>query len=279
MPPDETLGERIRRVRTERGLSLAKVSGAVFSRAFLNQIEFGRSQPSTRVLRVIADRLGTEVDYLLEGRLPGVERELALEKGRVLLARGNARRALGLVGEPKMRLDRIRAKGESLAVFQRPKALQAVIVAMSLENLLLAPQDLPRLSFAPEHRQGFRLTEPGVASQRPLGRIDCRTQGRQSPPCISARKKHAGFLDRQLPLDAGQATFQQVVDLCAQPPGDDPEHSGRGLAAAELDLIQERTAEVRATDSGKAEPALLAHTADSLPERFVPRHCKALLYR
>jgi transcriptional regulator with XRE-family HTH domain len=94
MPPDETLGQRIHRVRTERGMSLAKVSGPDFSRAFLHQVEHGRSQPSTRVLRIIAGRLGTEVDYLLEGRLPGVERELALEKGRVLLARGNARRAL-----------------------------------------------------------------------------------------------------------------------------------------------------------------------------------------
>jgi transcriptional regulator with XRE-family HTH domain len=75
-------------------MSLAKVSGGDFSRAFLNQVELGRSQPSTRVLRVIAGRLGTEVDYLLEGRLPGIERELALERGRVLLARGDARRAL-----------------------------------------------------------------------------------------------------------------------------------------------------------------------------------------
>jgi transcriptional regulator with XRE-family HTH domain len=79
-------------------MSLAKVSGGDFSRAFLNQVELGRSQPSTRVLRVIAGRLGTEVDYLLEGRLPGVERELALEKARVLLARGNARRALAALG-------------------------------------------------------------------------------------------------------------------------------------------------------------------------------------
>ncbi|HXI95790.1 MAG TPA: helix-turn-helix domain-containing protein [Candidatus Acidoferrum sp.] len=81
-------------MRQERGLSLAKVSGPDFSRAFLHQVEHGRAQPSTRVLRVIAGRLGTEVDYLLEGRLPGVERELALEKGRVLLAQGDARRAL-----------------------------------------------------------------------------------------------------------------------------------------------------------------------------------------
>jgi len=79
-------------------MSLAKVSGGDFSRAFLNQVELGRSQPSTRVLRVIAGRLGTEVDYLLEGRLPGIERELALEKARVLVARGHARRALAALG-------------------------------------------------------------------------------------------------------------------------------------------------------------------------------------
>ena len=75
-------------------MSLAKVSGPDFSRAFLHQVEHGHSQPSTRVLRVIAGRLGTEVDYLLDGRLPGLERELALEKARVLLARGDARRAI-----------------------------------------------------------------------------------------------------------------------------------------------------------------------------------------
>src|ERR1700686_2827220 len=75
-------------------MSLAKVSGPDFSRAFLHQVEHGMSQPSTRVLRVIAGRLGTEVDYLQEGPLRGVERELPLEKCRVLLARGDARRAL-----------------------------------------------------------------------------------------------------------------------------------------------------------------------------------------
>lgn len=79
-------------------MSLAKVSGGDFSRAFLNQVELGRSQPSTRVLRVIAGRLGTEVDYLLDGRLPGLERELALERARVLVAKGHARRALAALG-------------------------------------------------------------------------------------------------------------------------------------------------------------------------------------
>ena len=73
---------------------MAKVGRADFSRAFMHQVEHGLAQPSTRVLRIIAGRLGTEVDYLLEGRVPRVERELALEKGRVLLARGDARKAL-----------------------------------------------------------------------------------------------------------------------------------------------------------------------------------------
>jgi len=95
----ETLGERIRRLRQQRGLSLAKVSGGDFSRAFLNQVELGRSQPSTRVLRVIAGRLGTEVDYLLEGRPPNLDRELALERARVLVACGQPRRALAALGD------------------------------------------------------------------------------------------------------------------------------------------------------------------------------------
>ena len=90
----ESLGVRIRRLRRERGVSLAKIGGGDFTRAFLSQVELGRAQPSLRVLRVIADRLGTHVDYLLEGRSPEVDRELALERARVLLLRGEPKRAL-----------------------------------------------------------------------------------------------------------------------------------------------------------------------------------------
>ena len=94
MLENETLGQRIKRIRQQRGMSLAKVVRDDFSRAFLNQVELGKARPSIRVLRVIAERLGTEVEYLLEGQEAGVERELALEKGRVLVARGEPRRAL-----------------------------------------------------------------------------------------------------------------------------------------------------------------------------------------
>ncbi|HET7466136.1 MAG TPA: helix-turn-helix domain-containing protein [Candidatus Dormibacteraeota bacterium] len=96
MPPNEgdSLGSRIRRIRKEQGISLASVGRDDFTRAFLSQIELGRAQPSLRVLRVIADRLGTHVDYLLEGRAPEVDWELAIERARVLLLRGEPKRAL-----------------------------------------------------------------------------------------------------------------------------------------------------------------------------------------
>jgi transcriptional regulator with XRE-family HTH domain len=90
----DSLGGRIRQLREERGMSLAKVAGADFSRAFLNQVELGKSQPSTRLLRVIANRLGAPVEYLLEGSTPSVDRQLALERARVDVLRQRPREAL-----------------------------------------------------------------------------------------------------------------------------------------------------------------------------------------
>src|SRR2546423_11840785 len=94
MPENETLGQRIKRIRHQRGMSLAKVVKDDVSRAFLNQVEMGKARPSIRVLRILAERLGTEVEYLLQGQQAGIDRELSLEKGRVLLALGEPKRAL-----------------------------------------------------------------------------------------------------------------------------------------------------------------------------------------
>ena len=97
----DSLGGRIRRLREERGLSLAKVAGGDFSRAFLNQVEMGKSQPSTRVLRVIANRLGAPFEFLLEGATPSLDRQLALERARVDVVRGRYREALAAL-EPAL---------------------------------------------------------------------------------------------------------------------------------------------------------------------------------
>lgn len=149
MTDDESLGQRIRRIRQERGMSLAKVSGGDFSRAFLNQVEFGRAQPSTRVLRVIAIRLGTDVDYLLEGRRPAIERELALEKARVLLARGEAHKALlclrPVVDSTEWPLGTDARLCQAQALYALGRSEEAAAVAAHEKVLITARSDRHRL--------------------------------------------------------------------------------------------------------------------------------------
>lgn len=90
----DSLGQRIRRLRVERGLSLAQVADQEFSRAFLHQVEMGKSNPSIRALRHIAERLDTTADYLLGGEDRFARRRLLLESGRLALAKGRADRTL-----------------------------------------------------------------------------------------------------------------------------------------------------------------------------------------
>jgi tetratricopeptide (TPR) repeat protein len=93
-----SLGQRIRLARQELGLSLAAVAGKDFSRAFLNQVELGRAQPSTQTLRIIAQRLQRPIDYFLEE--PGDSNaalELALAEAEMSLLHGEAARAESLM--------------------------------------------------------------------------------------------------------------------------------------------------------------------------------------
>ena len=96
---EETLGQRIRKVRQARGMTLAQVAGGDFSRAFLNQVEMGRSQPSTRVLRVIATRLGTPIDYLVGGSSRLFDLEQAVQRARAALEQGQVDEAKAILDE------------------------------------------------------------------------------------------------------------------------------------------------------------------------------------
>jgi tetratricopeptide (TPR) repeat protein len=81
------------------GLSLAAVAGTDFSRAFLNQIELGRAQPSTHTLQIIARRLQQPVDYFLEGpELSAAALELTLAEAEVRLHQGDHAGAESLTG-------------------------------------------------------------------------------------------------------------------------------------------------------------------------------------
>src|SRR5438128_9248583 len=76
----ETIGERLKRLRRERGLSQRELSAPGVSYAYISRIEAGTRQPSVKALRRLAVKLGVSPDYLETGSdIPASEaRELRL---------------------------------------------------------------------------------------------------------------------------------------------------------------------------------------------------------
>ncbi len=63
----ETIGQRLRRVRLERGLSQRELAEPGVSYAYISRIESGSRQPSVKALRKLARRLGVSPEYLERG--------------------------------------------------------------------------------------------------------------------------------------------------------------------------------------------------------------------
>ena len=88
---EETVGQRIRRLRLARGLSQRELAGPGVSYTYISRIEGGRRQPTLKVLRYLAGRLGVGADYLEDGRaIPAAkERELRLADAELELRLGD----------------------------------------------------------------------------------------------------------------------------------------------------------------------------------------------
>jgi transcriptional regulator with XRE-family HTH domain len=72
MRPDAKVGQRIKRVRLERGLSQRHLAdGTSVSYAYVSRIEAGARVPSLGALIELADRLDTSALYLATGRTGG----------------------------------------------------------------------------------------------------------------------------------------------------------------------------------------------------------------
>jgi len=89
-----TLGEKLRQVRLERGLSQTQTAGDRITRNMLSQIENGQASPSVKTLEYLAETLGVSVGWLLEDRAGN-----ALEKAKKLLAEGRLEEALKACNE------------------------------------------------------------------------------------------------------------------------------------------------------------------------------------
>src|SRR3954453_1866717 len=76
----ETIGERPKRLRLERGFSQRELAAPGVSYAYISRIEAGTRQPSVKALRKLAGKLGVSADYLETGSEldPAGSRELRL---------------------------------------------------------------------------------------------------------------------------------------------------------------------------------------------------------
>src|SRR5438105_2856516 len=88
-PPreDETIGQRVRRLRGERGLSQRELSGPGVSYAYVSRIEHDDRKPSEKAMRHLAVKLGVTADYIETGRtVPASdERELRATDAELVL--------------------------------------------------------------------------------------------------------------------------------------------------------------------------------------------------
>lgn len=67
LPTGETIGQRLKRLRLERGLSQRELAAPGVSYAYISRIEAGTRQPSVKALRKLAAKLGVSADFLETG--------------------------------------------------------------------------------------------------------------------------------------------------------------------------------------------------------------------
>jgi tetratricopeptide (TPR) repeat protein len=75
---DETIGERLLRLRRERGLSQLDISGPGVSTAHISRIETGKRAPSVKAIRLLARKLQVSPQYLETGSDVGSAEKLEM---------------------------------------------------------------------------------------------------------------------------------------------------------------------------------------------------------
>ena len=85
---EESIGQRVRRLRLERGLSQRELSAPGISYAYVSRIEAGHRDPSLKAMRLLARKLGVSPEYIEIGAEESKERELRLADAELELRLG-----------------------------------------------------------------------------------------------------------------------------------------------------------------------------------------------
>src|SRR5260370_292312 len=181
-----TLGQRLRALRAERGLSQADLAGDLVSPSYVSLIESGRRSPERDVLEGLARKLRCSVFYLESGMMPEElnEQRLRLQFAEIALANGaldEAREKFGEVAEHARGEIRHSATWGLVRAEEAAGDLHAAVT--HLEELLAAA----------------RASEPGAPALMLLLNTHCRLY------------HEAGDFSRS--IDVGENALREVRDL------------------------------------------------------------------
>jgi len=170
-PIDPALGQRVRALRTARGLSQAQIAGPDFSKGFISLVETGRTRISLRSAEIIARRLGVSASDLVGAGGSTSQRELEflvlraeqeLAAGRHAVASEAAasleRRVSGAL---RARVKRVRAR--ALIETDRSRDAVRLLDEARREFEQLGEKDLAARTLVDLARAHARLDQPGEA--------------------------------------------------------------------------------------------------------------------
>ena len=279
--PAETVGQRLRRLRHDRGLSQRELASPGVSYAYISRIEAGARRPSVKALRMLVRKLGVSADYLETGsEIRDVElRELRIADAELELRlaedSGEAEAALQRLHEEAVAAgDAIAASRASLALGLASAAAGRNAEAIErleagLEVSPLAPSLRPEV-FAALGRAYTVTNRPDLAIElfeRCLGEI-----AEDAPEDLFAQARFTRFLSDALSeldeLERAQSLLEAALERADEV--NDPygrvriyrslaqlnEKRGRPLTA--LEYVRRALALLAVTDDlealGRAEP-------------------------
>ena len=216
---EETVGQRLRRLRLERGLSQRDLAEKGVSYAYISRIEGGARRPSVKALRMLARKLGVSADYLETGSeiRDTDERELRIADAELEL------RLAGSSEDAERRLARLKdeaiAAGDSVSASRAGIALGLAAAAtgrngQAIERLEEGIQLAP-LSPAARPDVFATLGHAYAAGGRPERAVDvferCLDELRElDPRDLAAEVRFATYLSYAL-TDLGDLGRAQAV--------------------------------------------------------------------
>jgi HTH-type transcriptional regulator, quorum sensing regulator NprR len=268
------VGERIRRLRLERGMSQSELAAGRLSKGFISQIESGRSRPSPESLRFIAQRLGVPMVALLPGLELAQQQAFLLRAAEAAVKAREQSEAESLLEEARPLL----STPSERSWFHRLRG-ELLILRGTLETAL----DEALSAF--EQVSGMEPSDETVRSCNLVGRIH-HLAGRQ-PAALLYFDRAAAFASHSSVSPAVRALVHSNRGNTHMRLGD-PDHAitayetARAAAEDAEDLWQLAVAEMGLGEAARQRgdlPAAIGHAerAVTLFERIEMRQLQALI--